>query len=387
MDRDELLGWFALKAVPGVGDVLYKHLIERWGSPRAVFSASESELLSVEGMKAQIAQAILQAGTGTKRIEKELDRLDEQGVEIVTITNPDYPYLLKQIHDPPPILYLKGTLRPEDRRAIAIVGSRNASGYGRRVALKISEELAGQGFTIVSGLARGIDAAAHEGALSASGRTIGVLGCGVDITYPPEHHDLQENVSMRGAVLSEFPLGTEPLPERFPRRNRVISGLSLGVIVVEAAERSGALITATCALEQGREVFAVPGPVGSATTVGTHRLIKQGAKLVEGVEDILEEISTQLRVAPDPSRAQIKAHVDSSPSVRGKSDHPSRPLGLDPEELKIFELLSDEPQHIDDLTVQAKRPPSEMAGLLLQLELKGAARQLAGHLYVRTDPV
>ena len=301
-------------------------------------------------------------------------------MEIVTILDEDYPELLRQIHDPPPFLYVRGELLPEDQKALAIVGSRQCSEYGRAVARRISQELARRGFTIVSGLARGIDGAAHEGALSVGGRTLGVLGCGVDVAYPLEHLSLKEAISKQGAVISEFPLATAPVPENFPRRNRVISGLCLGVIVVEAADQSGALITATSALEQGREVFAVPGPIGSKTSVGTHRLIKQGAKLIEGVEDILEEISGQLQPS-GPSRSV--STVSAGPPDRQAG--PPRWSGLNPEEQMIYELLSHEPRHVDDLTVQAGRASSEMAGLLLQLELKGAARQLAGHMYIRVE--
>ncbi|HLB94698.1 MAG TPA: DNA-processing protein DprA, partial [Nitrospiria bacterium] len=324
MNREELFGWLALKAVPGLGDVLYKRLIEKFGSPHAVFAAPESELLSVEGLRLPIAQAI-RTGTAAEAVSKELDGLEKNGVEIVTILDEDYPELLRQIHDPPPFLYVRGELLPEDQKALAIVGSRQCSEYGRAVSRRMGQELARRGFTIVSGLARGIDGAAHEGALSVGGRTLGVLGCGVDVAYPLEHLSLKEAISKQGAVISEFPLATAPVPENFPRRNRVISGLCLGVIVVEAADQSGALITATSALEQGREVFAVPGPIGSKTSVGTHRLIKQGAKLIEGVEDILEEISGQLQPS-GPSRSV--STVSAGPPDRQAG--PPRWSGLNP---------------------------------------------------------
>jgi DNA processing protein len=237
------------------------------------------------------------------------------------------------------------------------------------VARRLGRELAERGVTVVSGLARGIDAAAHEGALEAGGRTVGVAGCGADFCYPAEHEPLYDSVSRSGAVVTEFPLGTRPSPENFPKRNRVISGMSLGVVVVEAGEKSGALITAHLALEQGREVFSVPGSIHSETSAGTHRLLKQGAKLVERVEDVLEELEGSL-----------------GPPVRPSSREPDAPAGwpaLDPDEETIVGFLSEDPRHIDDLTVRAGLSASEMAGRLLQLELKGAIRRLAGHLYVR----
>ena len=369
MDRERHFAWLVLKRVPGIGDVLYRRLIEKFGSPHAVLAATEAELFAIEGIRHQAVRAI-RGSVDMTPIEKEFDRLEQNGVHVVTIHDRGYPERLKQIHDPPPLLFLKGELLPEDHQSIAIVGSRHCSEYGRTVAHQISQDLALRGFTIISGLARGIDAAAHEGALKAGGRTLGILGCGVDVTYPPEHDRLKETISRQGAIISEFSMGTAPEPKNFPKRNRIIGGMSLGVIVVEASQQSGALITAACALEQGREVFAVPGPVGSKTSVGTHRLIKQGAKLVESVEDVLEELQGSI------GTSMLRVPVTST------SAGPVRSLHLDPEEGEIYHLLSHEPQHIDALTVQARISTSKIAGLLLQLELKGAVKQLAGHRYV-----
>ncbi len=369
MDRERHFAWLVLKKVPGIGDVLYRRLIEKFGSPHAVLAATEPELFAIEGIRHQAVHAI-RGSVDMTPIEKEFDRLEQNGVHVVTIHDRGYPERLKQIHDPPPLLFLKGELLAEDHQSIAIVGSRHCSEYGRTVAHQISQELALRGFTIISGLARGIDAAAHEGALKAGGRTLGILGCGVDVAYPPEHDRLKETISRQGAIISEFSMGTAPEPKNFPKRNRIISGMSLGVIVVEASQQSGALITAACALEQGREVFAVPGPVGSKTSVGTHRLIKQGAKLVESVEDVLEELQGSI------GTSMLRVPVTST------SAGPVQSLHLDPEEREIYHLLSHEPQHIDTLTVQARLSTSKIAGLLLQLELKGAIKQLAGHRYV-----
>jgi DNA processing protein len=372
MDREHYFAWLALKRVDGIGDVLYGRLLEKFGSPRAVFAATEPELFSVEGIRHQTVRSI-RAVVDSVPIETEMNSLEQHGVHIITIQDRDYPERLKQIHDPPPLLFLKGKLRPEDHQSIAVVGSRHCSEYGRAIAHQISQQLALRGFTIISGLARGIDASAHEGALKAGGRTLGILGCGVDVRYPPEHDRLKEAISKQGAIISEFSMGTAPEPKNFPKRNRVIGGMSLGVIVVEAAQKSGALVTAACALEQGREVFAVPGPIGSKTSVGTHRLIKQGAKLVESVEDVLEEL-----------KGSIGTSMMRGP-VQSASPGPVQFGSLNPKEKEIYHMLSQEPQHIDALTVQAQLSASKLAGLLLQLELKGVIKQLAGHRYIRVD--
>ncbi|HTN44294.1 MAG TPA: DNA-processing protein DprA [Nitrospiria bacterium] len=372
LDRDERYAWLALKAVPGIGDVLCKRVIERFGSPVAALRADPNEWTTIEGIGSKAAQWLRSYRPDDAAISRELDRIDEMEVDLIGLTDPRYPVRLRMIPDPPPILYLKGGLRPEDHRAVAIVGARRASGYGRAVTEQLSRDLATRGFTIVSGMARGIDAWAHQAALEVPARTIAVLGCGLDILYPPEHHDLRDLIGRHGAVVSEFPLGTQPDPVNFPKRNRVISGLSLGVVVVEAAEQSGSLITARLALDQGREVFAVPGPIGTKTSVGTHALIKQGAKLVDGVEDILDEI-----------RPQLESPADGA--LPGGFSGQARPPALLPEERTVYECLSAEPRHIDELTAALRLPPAKTAGVLLQLELKGAIRQLAGNLFIRID--
>ena len=372
MDREHYFAWLALRRVAGIGDVLYRRLLEKFGSPHAVFAATEPELFSVEGIRHQTVRS-MRTEVSTTVIDREFNRLEQNGVHIVTIHDRDYPERLKQIHDPPPLLFLKGELLPEDHQSIAIVGSRKCSEYGRTMAHRISQELALRGFTIISGLARGVDASAHEGALNAGGRTLGILGCGLDVNYPPQHDRLKEAILKQGAVISEFSMGTAPEPNNFPKRNRVIAGMSLGVIIVEAAQKSGALVTAACALEQGREVFAVPGPVGSKTSVGTHQLIKQGAKLVESVEDVLDELQGSIETSI------MRRPVQSIPAG------PVRFQSLNPKEKEVYSILSQGPQHVDALTVQTQLSASKLAGLLLQLELKGAIKQLAGQRYIRVD--
>ncbi|MBI3812257.1 MAG: DNA-protecting protein DprA [Nitrospirae bacterium] len=372
LNRDERYAWLALKAVPGLGGVLCKRVIERFGSPMAALRADPSKWATVEGIGFKLADSLRSYRPDDTAIARELDHVDELEYDLIGLTDPRYPILLRMIPDPPPYLYLQGDLRPEDGRAVAIVGARRASGYGRAVTEQLSRELAVRGFTIVSGMARGIDGWAHQAAIEVPGRTIAVLGCGLDIVYPREHDELREAISRHGAVLSDYPLGSPPDPVNFPKRNRVISGLSLGVVVVEAAENSGSLITARLALEQGREVFAVPGPIGTKTSRGTHALIKEGAKLVEGVEDILDELLPQLEAPADETPAR-----DQAGKLR-------RPVLL-PDEQAVYEYLSAEPRHIDELTTSLRLPPAKTAGVLLQLELKGAVRQLAGNLFIRIE--
>lgn len=282
-------------------------------------------------------------------------------IAVVRWEDPSYPGPLRTIADPPRTLYLRGTLRDEDRTAVAVVGARRASAYGVAVAEWLGRDLARCGVAVVSGLARGIDAAAHRGALRGGGRTIAVLGCGVDIVYPPEHARLMAQIIEAGAVLAEYPPGTPPLKHQFPARNRIISGLSLGVVVVEGREDSGALITADCALEQGREVFAVPGGIFEQTSALPHRLLQQGAKLVTGVEDILEELRLPKR--PPPAAASA--------------------IALEGIEAAVYAQLTMDPQHVDALVLRCGAPVAEVGRALVGLELRGLVRVLAGQRYVR----
>ena len=295
---------------------------------------------------------------------------DLQDIQTLNLSDPDYPEILRSIPDPPPVLSVKGKLLKEDALAVAIVGTRSASVYGLTMARQLSHDLARSGLTIVSGLAEGIDGAAHEGALEAGGRTVAVLGHGLGTVYPSHHRGLAERLTQSGALISEFPMEMEPRRENFPKRNRVISGLSLGVIVVEAPVKSGALITAREALEQGREVFAVPGQVSSIRSQGCHRLLKDGAKLVEDYRDVLEEIAPHLKTQLDRFRNQP---LDPSTSL---------PLGLSPEEAVVFQAIQETgPSLVEALVQQTAFPPSKLLGLLTQLELNGLVRQIPGQGY------
>ncbi|TAJ25515.1 MAG: DNA-protecting protein DprA [Nitrospirae bacterium] len=368
-----LQSWFRLRAVHGLGDAGLCRLAEAFGSPEAVLQASTESLMAAGSVSFVVAQAIQQVPDRETQdaIDRELELLERLQVSVVSYLDAAYPARLKTIADPPPLLYVSGALDQRDRHAVAIVGARRATAAGRLVTEQLSRDLASAGFTIVSGLARGVDAAAHRGALAAQGRTLAVLGCGIDRTYPPEHQALRQQIEAHGAVLSEFPLGAHPHAYHFPRRNRIISGLSLGVVITEAAVQSGSLITAGLAVEQGREVFAVPGFVRAENSRGPNGLIKQGAKLVETVVDVIDELLPQL----DGSfREQMQA--------RGAVQAGDEPQ-LDEAERKLHDVLSFEPMHIDDLIVRTGLPAADVAGLLLAMELKGAVRQLPGRSYVR----
>jgi DNA processing protein len=348
--------WFALKSVPLVGNVTFLRLIAHFGSPQRALEASARELSQVKGVSAQ-AQASLLSHHWAPFARAECDRLAASGASVVDILSERYPKLLMEIPDPPPFLYCQGELKGSEP-AVAIVGSRRATQYGLCTATRLARDLAACGVTVVSGMARGIDTAAHWGAVKAGGRSIAVLGCGIDVVYPPENAALCQAVAGSGALVSEFSLGSEPLAENFPRRNRIISALSRGVVVVEAGEKSGSLITARYALEQGREVFAVPGNVTCSGSRGGNGLIKEGAKLVERVEDILEELSLPL------------------PETGGAPASPS--FSLTPQEAELYVLLCRGPLQIDDIIVQSALSAGEVSGTLLGLELKGAIQQLPG---------
>ncbi len=361
--KEDIFHWLALSLVPGVGGVFFRRLLDRFGSPEAVFRASLKELLQVEGLGEKVAREIAK-GPEEKRVQTELELLNRVGGKIVTIGDASYPKRLKEIYDPPPLLYVRGDLKEEDELAVAIVGSRKTTPYGRWITEKISQELARQGITIVSGMARGIDSVAHGGALSGGGRTIAVLGSGVDVVYPPENRNLYKRMIEQGAVVSEFPMGSPPEAGHFPKRNRIISGLSIGVMVVQASADSGSLITANYALEQGREVFAVPGNVGSDSSRGTHQLIKDGAKLVESSDDILEEILPQWRKEKEVSQEVERPRRD-----------------LTEEERALYERLGETPLHIDVLIRESTFDPGKVSSLLLNLELKGLISQWPGKCF------
>ena len=356
------LPWIALKCVAGIGNRLYKRLIDRFGSPQSVQRASAEQLTQVRGITGRLAAAI-RAQRISDSAKREVDRARKAGVRILTMADPDYPLLLLQIPDPPPVLYLKGSLVKE-AGCVAVVGSRNATAYGIQTARQLSAELAVRGVTIVSGMARGIDTAAHQGALENDGRTVAVLGSGLARIYPASNRKLFDRIACQGGVISEFAMLADPEPHHFPLRNRIISGICLGTVVVEAGRKSGSLITARLAAEQNRDVFAVPGSIRSFKSVGTHNLIKQGAKLVENAEDILEEMRHRLHIPPaEPPSAATQ---------------PQLPGDLTADEQRLLDALGPYPLHIDDLTRCLEMDAGKVASTLLQLELKGLVQQSAG---------
>ncbi|MDH5562795.1 MAG: DNA-processing protein DprA [Nitrospirota bacterium] len=372
-----LQGWLELRAVKGLGPITYTRLINRFGSPDAIRRANLSALVATGDLSPALAASLQQPlpETTAKQIQREIEAVEAGLFSILTLTDTQYPARLKTIADPPPILSYTGELLERDQQALAIVGARKGSHTGRAFTRQLSGDLAALGFTIISGLARGIDADAHEGALAAGGRTFAVLGCGIDQTYPREHLKLRQRIEQQGAVLSEFPMGTSPESYHFPQRNRIISGISLGVIVTEASLKSGSLITARLALEHNREVFAVPGNVTNPLSHGPHRLIQQGAKLVEKPWDIVEEILPML----EPSfrdHLEIPQHVgEGQPS----------PIALGQEERSVFDRIPLEPVSLDELIAQGPYSSSEVMSLLLSLEIKGLIKQVPGLQYVRAN--
>ena len=363
---DNIRLWFKLKSVPGIGNLLGKRLIDRFNSPQNVFQASDEEILQVEGVTGRHVAAI-KTHKLPQWVEAELDLVDRKGYQIVTLTDSNYPQLLLQIPDPPPLLYVSGRL---DSSAvnIAIVGSRHATAYGITTTKALSTSLAALGISIVSGMAHGIDTAAHQGALAAGGKTIAVLGSGLEQIYPASNKPLFQRISEQGAVVSEFSLSTKPEGHNFPIRNRIISGMSLGTVVVEATKKSGSLITARLAAEQNREVFAVPGSIQSFKSVGAHTLIKQGAKLVENAQDIIEELSPLIRF----KESAVKDHP--------KSDK-NNPILLTADELQVYEALGPYPVHIDDLARNLSLAPGQLSSILLKLELNGLVQQTPGKFF------
>jgi len=354
--------------VSGVGSVIFNRLIKEFHTPAKVFQATPDMLKRVEGIRSNTIKALSNSARDSDWANRELDRLEKLGLGLLTLNDESYPHNLKMIYDPPPILYIKGEIQERDGLSLAIVGSRSASAYGKDTTQRLARSLTERGFTIVSGLARGIDTAAHKGALKAGGRTLAVLGSGVDVIYPWENKRLAEEISERGAVISEFPLGTQPEAPHFPSRNRIISGLSLGAIIIEASFRSGSLITARLALEQGREVFAVPGNVDSPWSKGTNRLIKEGAKLVTDTEDIIEEVLPQYEA---PGKL--------------KSESPPEPEDLTLEGKTILALLEASPVPIDSLIQETGFPSGQVSSLLLDLELKGLVKQLPGKTFKKVS--
>lgn len=367
---ERLLPWFSLKSVPGIGNHLFKRLIERFDSPERVFEAPAEELLGVKGMSHRIIKTI-RGHRVPDKVKKEIDLTHKNGFQVVTQTDAAYPPLLREIPDPPPFLYVYGRLDGGIKN-IAVVGSRNASHYGIATARQLCANLAAMEYTIVSGMAIGIDTAAHSGALVGGKRTIAVLGSGLGRIYPVENRKLFHQIAENGAVVSEFSVMTEPLGRHFPIRNRIISGVSLGTLVVEASLRSGSLITARLAAEQNREVFAIPGSIQSFKSMGTHTLIKQGAKLVEHAGDIVEEL---LPLTPSPMNRAVAPK---------KEQQRQMPL-LSPEEVPIYRALGQYPVHIDELVRKLDTAPGKLSGMLLGLELRGIVHQSPGNMFSLKD--
>lgn len=371
MDDASLTAWLTLQAVAGVGDRTLLKLIQAIGPPQAVLNAAIDELVH-EGCSLELAESIRRGpeSEARRQIDRQVTQVERLKITTTTVFDRSYPARLRAIPDPPPLLYVSGGLLPQDDVAVAIVGGRRATSSGRIVTEEIAKELAACGVTIVSGLARGIDAAAHRGALNGKGRTIAVLGCGIDRTYPPEHQTLRRSIESHGAVISELPMGAAPQSHHFPRRNRIISGLSLGVLVGEAAIDSGSLITAKLALEQGRDVFAVPGSIKEHACRGSNRLIKEGARLVEEARDILEDLLPQI-----DARQRASLCLDGTPA--------DTYAPLRKEEMAVYEALSYESQSVDAVIERTGLSAAQVAATLLSLELSGRIRQLAGQQYIR----
>ena len=361
MDEVERTYWIAFAAIRGIGRVRIQQLEEHFGSMSDAWKATPGELRSA-GLDDAALRAITEARTSIEP-ERETQKLQAQGVRAYTWHDDEYPKQLREIYDRPPVIFVRGQLLPSDEWAVAVVGTRRVSVYGRQAAEEMARGLAANRVTVVSGLARGVDAVAHRAALETGGRTIAVLACGLDLIYPPEHKRLAEQIAERGALISEYPLGTTPRGDYFPRRNRILSGMSLGVLVIEGDLKSGALITARQALEQNREVFAVPGSIYSPNSRGTNKLIQDGeAKLTLCVEDVLAELN--LTMAPQQIEAAELIPADETESV-------------------LLRHLSAEPVYVDDLRRESGLPIATVTSALAMLELKGIVRQVGRMNYVR----
>ncbi len=367
MELDVSLPWLALALTPGLACRLSARLLRKFASPDGVFRASLDQLESC-GLPAQVSQAVFRK-EAFKRAEKELAAIKNiAGCRLLNWTEPEYPATLLQIYDPPVLFYLRGDPQILNMPSLSIVGTRRPTLYGTQMAERLGRDLAARGLVIVSGMARGIDAIGHQGAMAANGRAIGVLGTGIDVCYPKENKKLYEKVLERGAIVSEFPLGTHPAPENFPIRNRIVAGMPLGAVIVEGAEFSGSLITARLAMEFGREVFGVPGNVTQSVSFAPNLLIKQGAKLVTNAEDVIEELPTPVRAAlvkaerPEAEQRNLLAVAS-----------------LNALEKQLYEMLNaDQMRHIDDLVEGSRLNSSEVLATLFDLEMKGLVRQMPG---------
>jgi DNA processing protein len=370
MPGNTLSAWLTLSFLPGLGCTRIHRLVEVFGTPAAVLTATPQALRQVAGIGGRVCQVLADRAAvenAARQAEAELHRLADHHLVLLCPDDPRYPRYLRPLADPPVLLYCQGDLACLTRPAVAIVGSRAATSYGKRISFELARELARRGICVVSGMALGIDGQAHAGALAGGGTTIGVLGCGADVVYPPQHRALFAEVGSRGLLLTEYPLGSKPEGFHFPERNRIISGLSLGVVVVEASPKSGSLITAGLALEQGREVFAVPGRIDSMKSQGAHRLLQQGARLVHSVDDILDELSL--------------AGMFAGHAPDGLQD--PQPVPMTAAEQQLWHCLDVYPLTVDHLVRQTGFASAQVLSLLLELELKGLVRQLPGQEYER----
>lgn len=353
--------WIGFNLAHGIGAARLRLLLNAFGDIETAWGASEADLLDT-GLGETLVREIVKARDKLD-LDRELARIEESGFQVFTWEDTNYPERLREIDAPPPVLYAWGSISPEDRWAAAVVGTRKPTSYGRLVAEEVSAGLAASGVTVVSGLARGIDGIAHRGALEAGGRTIAVLGSGLDRIYPPEHRKLAEEIAESGAIITDYPLGTAPEARNFPPRNRIISGMALAVVIVEAGEGSGALITGDFAASQGREVFAVPGSIFSAASRGTLSMIRAGANPLTSVGDVLEALNLEAVI---------------------RQEQASKELPEDAVERKLLEVLTSDPVHIDELHAESGLPVSQVTAALAMLELKGRVRQVGGMQFVRT---
>jgi DNA processing protein len=364
MEQNDLLALLRLLMVPGIGPTRVRNLIGHFRHSAAVLQATTAALCRVNGIDQILAEAIRQAPPD-EIAAQQISLLAAHHARIVTFWDDDFPSALKAIDDAPVALFVQGDFQQADKYCIAIVGTRQPTAYGSMVTERLTNDLVARGLAIVSGLARGVDTLAHRSALKAGGRTLAVLGSGLDMIYPPENRRLADEVSANGVVISEYFFGVKPDAVNFPRRNRIIAGLALGVLVIEAGESSGALITAAMALEQGREVFAAPGNIFSPKSIGTHRLIQEGARLVRSADDVLSELTAQLDLFGKANRTPLPASI------------------LSEAEQRLFDLLSHEPVHVDALARRANLSSAQALATLLQLEFKNTVKQLPGKMFVK----
>ncbi|MGH7493063.1 MAG: DNA-processing protein DprA [bacterium] len=364
MQIEEISALLRLQQAPGIGSARMRALVSHFRTAQGVVSASLAELCQVSGIDRALAENILRDDSADF-VHSQIETLARERAHTLTFWDRDYPTLLKKIPDPPILLFGKGKLQAHDQNGLAIVGTRVPTQYGKMVTERMAMELVSHGFMIVSGLARGVDTIAHRTALKHGGRTVAILGSGLDVFYPPENQGLFHEICAAGAVLTEYPFGTKPDAVNFPRRNRIISGMALGVLIIEAGLESGAMITANLALDQNREVFAVPGSIFNPKSAGPHRLLQEGAKLVQHVDDILVELHAQLNLF---EAAELEAKA---------------PIELDEPGRKVFDALSAEARHIDELNRQLRMNPAQLMSTLLELEFKNLIKQLPGKLFIR----